>query len=226
MALPGALLGQAVLAVWNNVDPAHEREFNDWYLRQHVPERVGAPGFLRGRRYRAAEGSPRYFAFYETRDETVLRAPDYTRLLDHPTEWTQRIMPSFRDTQRSIMLPTGSMGQGIGGAATAVHFNPAPGQEAALRARITTELQPKLMAMPEIVAAHLWEPAANAVASANAEISLRGSPDKPVHWVIVVESTEPDALIPTRATIRAANLIDADALTFYPRYSLLFSLSS
>ena len=92
----------------------------------------------------------------------MLRAPDYTRLLDHPTEWTQRIMPSFRDTQRSIMLPTGSMGQGIGGAATAVHFNPAPGQEAALRARITTELQPKLMAMPEIVAAHLWEPAANA----------------------------------------------------------------
>ena len=28
------LLGKAVLAVWNNVDPAQERAFNDWYLRQ------------------------------------------------------------------------------------------------------------------------------------------------------------------------------------------------
>jgi len=219
------LLGKAVLAVWNNVDPAHEREFNDWYLHQHVAERVGAPGFLRGRRYRAAEGGPRYFAFYETQDHTVLRAPAYTKLLDHPTEWTQRVMPSFKDTQRSIMLTVASLGQGVGAAATAVHFQPAPGQEAAARLRIAEELLPKLIAMPEIVAAHLWEPAENAVASANAEISLRGEPDKPVHWVIAIEATEPDALIPTRATVRAAQIPAVGELTFYPRYSLLFALT-
>jgi hypothetical protein len=218
------LLGKAVLAVWNNVDPAHEREFNDWYLHQHVAERVGAPGFLRGRRFRAAEGSPRYFAFYEVEDHTVLRAPGYTKLLDSPTDWTRRVMPHFKDTQRSIMLTVASLGNGIGAAATAVHFQPTPGQEASLRLRIAEEVLPKLVAMPEIVAAHLWEPAENAVANANAEISLRGEPDKPVHWAIVIEATEPDALIPTRGTVRAAQLPVADDLAFYPRYHLLFAL--
>jgi len=216
------LLGKAVLAVWNNVDPVQEREFNDWYLHQHVAERVGAPGFLRGRRFRAAEGSPRYFAFYEVDNDAVLRAPSYTSLLDNPSEWTRRVMPSFKDTQRSIMLTVASLGQGIGAAATAVHFQPEPGQEAVARARIVDGLLSRLVAMPEIVAAHLWEPAADAVASANAEISLRGEPDRPVHWVIVIEATEADALIPTRGTVRAAQL--PGEVVFYPRYSLLFAL--
>lgn len=220
------LLGQAVLAVWNNVDPAHEREFNDWYLHQHVAERVGAPGFLRGRRYRAMEGTPRYFAFYESVDEAALRAPAYTGLLENPTDWTRKVMPSFRDTERSICLPTASLGRGIGAAATAVHFRPKPGEEPNLRTRITGELLPKLMAMPEIVAAHLWESATDGTARANAEIALRGSPDKAVAWVIVIEATEPDALIPTRGTVRSAGLVAAEDLVFYPRYSLLFALSA
>jgi hypothetical protein len=221
-----ALLGNAVLAVWNNVDPAHEREFNDWYLHQHVAERVGAPGFLRGRRYRAAEGAPRYFAFYETVNEAALRAPAYTGLLENPTEWTRKVMPHFRDTERSICLPTASLGRGVGAAATAVHFCPVPGEEAALRARIATELLPKLMAMPEIVAAHLWEAANDGTARANAEIALRGAPDKGLAWAIVIEATEADALIPTRGTIRAAHLLEPEGLVFYPRYTLLFALTA
>jgi len=218
------LLGKAVLAVWNNVDPAHERAFNDWYLHQHVIERVEAPGFLRGRRYRAVDGSPRYFAFYETKDEAVLRAPAYTRLLEQPTDWTRQIMPHFRDTQRSICQTVASLGRGVGAAATAVHFRPKAGREAALRAHLVNDILPKLLAMPEIVAAHLWAAPSDGVASANAEIALRGTPDKPVDWVIVIEATEADALIPTRGAIRAAGLEDAEAMQFYPRYTLLFAL--
>ena len=218
------LLGKAVLAVWNNVDPAHERAFNDWYLRQHVIERVEAPGFLRGRRYRAVDGSPRYFAFYETEDEAVLRAPAYTRLLEQPTDWTRQIMPYFRDTQRSICQTVASQGRGLGAAATAVHFRPKAGREATLRAHIVGDILPKLMAMPEIVAAHLWESPNDGVARANAEIALRGAPDKAVDWVVVIEATEADALIPTRGAIRAAGLEDAEDMQFYPRYTLLFAL--
>ena len=59
------LLGTAILAVWNEVDPANEPDFNDWYLREHVPERLSVPGMNRGRRYRAEAGTPRYMAFYE-----------------------------------------------------------------------------------------------------------------------------------------------------------------
>jgi hypothetical protein len=220
------LLGQAALLVWNNVDPVHEREFNDWYLHQHVAERVGAPGFLRGRRYRALDGGPRYFALYETVDEAVLRAPAYTRLLEAPTDWTRRVMPHFRDTERSICLTTASLGRGVGAAATAVHLRPLPAQADVLRAQITNQLLPRLVSMPEIVAAHLLEAAADGTARANAEIALRGAPDKAMAWVVVIEATEPDALIPTRATVRAAGLAAAEEAVFYPRYTLLFALRS
>src|SRR3546814_19154349 len=31
----------AVMAVWGDADAALEAEFNEWYHREHVPERVG-----------------------------------------------------------------------------------------------------------------------------------------------------------------------------------------
>ena len=55
---------------------------------------------------------------------------------------------------------------------------------------------------------------------------MRGAPDKGVAWVIVIEATEADALIPTRGTIRSAHLVAAESLAFYPRYSLLFALTA
>ena len=35
-----ALLGNAILAVWNEVEPDIEDDFNEWYLREHIPERT------------------------------------------------------------------------------------------------------------------------------------------------------------------------------------------
>lgn len=55
-------IGQGVLAIWNGIAPEAEAEFVAWHVREHIPERVGLPGFLRGRRYVGdAEAHPRYF---------------------------------------------------------------------------------------------------------------------------------------------------------------------
>src|SRR5262245_21444533 len=71
-ARPMPLLGSAVLAVWNDVDPAIEDDYDEWYLREHIAERTTVPGLARGRRYRADQGSPRYMAFYEAASLDVL----------------------------------------------------------------------------------------------------------------------------------------------------------
>ena len=42
-----ALLGTGVLAIWNGIAASAEDEFVDWHVREHIPERVGLPGFLR-----------------------------------------------------------------------------------------------------------------------------------------------------------------------------------
>ena len=47
------LLGRGVLAIWHTITPEGEAEYWRWHDREHIPERVGVPGFLRGRRYRS-----------------------------------------------------------------------------------------------------------------------------------------------------------------------------
>jgi hypothetical protein len=61
-----ALRGTGILAIWNDIAPGGDAEFTDWHTREHVPERIAGPGFLRGRRYSAVSGSPKYFTLYET----------------------------------------------------------------------------------------------------------------------------------------------------------------
>jgi hypothetical protein len=49
------LAGEAVVAIWNGIDPDTREQFYDWHVNEHMPERVGIPGFRRGRRYIAAD---------------------------------------------------------------------------------------------------------------------------------------------------------------------------
>ena len=39
-----------------DIDPADEAEFNRWYDREHLDERVAIEGFLEARRYVAHQG--------------------------------------------------------------------------------------------------------------------------------------------------------------------------
>jgi len=41
-----ALIGQGVVAIWNDVAPEGLAEFYEWHHREHMPERVGIPGFV------------------------------------------------------------------------------------------------------------------------------------------------------------------------------------
>jgi hypothetical protein len=47
--------GTGILSVWNNIAPDVEDFYKRWYMSEHFPERLGVPGFLRGRRYAAIE---------------------------------------------------------------------------------------------------------------------------------------------------------------------------
>ena len=61
--------------------PDDEEAFNAWYDEEHVPLRLGVPGFLSARRYTAAEADgPRYLALYDLESLDVLRSPAYQRL--------------------------------------------------------------------------------------------------------------------------------------------------
>jgi hypothetical protein len=48
-----------------DVPAAVDREWNDWYSTIYVPNYEKVPGVIRGRRYRAATGTPTYLTLYE-----------------------------------------------------------------------------------------------------------------------------------------------------------------
>jgi len=88
--------GAAFLALWNGIsDPAMQAAYEAWHACEHVPERVASPGFIEGRRYRAA-GAPDYFTLYTLRDEQCLETDRYRDLIDHPTPWSATMRPHLR----------------------------------------------------------------------------------------------------------------------------------
>ena len=88
------MIGDAALGIWMDVDPAGLDDFNAWYRRQHLPERLSVPGFLRGRRYQTTGEGPVYFTLYETADAAVLSSAAYLERLNNPTDWTRRALPT------------------------------------------------------------------------------------------------------------------------------------
>jgi len=86
-----------------NVEPESEAEFNRWYDREHMRERVEVPGFLSAQRYLSAGPSPwKYLATYETESLQTLRSPAYTNALARQSSWSKRTLGKFKDPQRCV----------------------------------------------------------------------------------------------------------------------------
>ena len=62
-------IGEGILIVWADIPAEIEDDYNEWYNREHMPDRIlRMPGFLRGRRYVAVEsasGGPKYLTYYD-----------------------------------------------------------------------------------------------------------------------------------------------------------------
>ena len=86
--------GTALLIVFTDVDAEHDTDFNAWYNQEHLPERLGAPGFLDAARYEALKGGPRYLAVYELESMAAMQTPEYLHMSQNPTEWTKRVSPT------------------------------------------------------------------------------------------------------------------------------------
>jgi hypothetical protein len=109
------LCGRAFLAMWWEVAPGFEREFDRWHTVEHMPERLGVPGFLRGRRYRHVRQDRGVFQIYEAAHLEIFRSPAYLARLNAPTEWSNRVQPGLTNLVRGACQTLISLGEGIGG---------------------------------------------------------------------------------------------------------------
>ena len=82
------MAGKGMLLTSMNIDAVYEAEFNRWYDREHLEERVAIDGFLEARRYVAHDGNPKYLSLYSTETFEVLDSPAYRTALANQTAWS------------------------------------------------------------------------------------------------------------------------------------------
>ena len=178
-----ALLGKAAMLLSFDIATDAITEHDDWHTHEHFPERLSIPGFLRGSRWIAQQGQPRYFVLYEVEAVEVLASAAYIERLNHPTPWTAKMMAHYRGMTRGLCTVRASFGLGLGQAALLTRFKPEPGKEDALRKWLVEEALAPLPSKPGLASAHLFEGAL--AAPSTKEQSIRGK-DAAVDWAVVV----------------------------------------
>ena len=202
------LAGSAVLAIWNDIAPGGDAEFDHWHTSEHIPERMSVLGFLRGRRYNAIAGHPTYFTLYETDSVAVLQSPGYLARLNNPTPWTSKCIQLFRNNRRTACRTTVSLGVGLGGVLATLELGPLAGREDVLRAWLSSTALPAAAERAGIVGAHLCEADVEMTVVRTAEKKLLDTPDTLARWVVMVEGLDPELV---EGAVRA--LLDTEHLT-------------
>jgi len=189
LAVP--LLGSAALLLSFDVEPDAVDDHDRWHTQEHLPERLSIPGFLRGTRWVAGEGSPRYMVVYEVESLATLASPAYLERLNHPTPWTARTMPRYRGMRRGLCSVLGSFGHGQGGFAALLTLAAPEPDTGPIRRWLLDDALPTSAAMPGLGSAHLLQ-GAQAAAMTN-EQRIRGA-DRGIESAIIVTGYDGDAV--------------------------------
>jgi hypothetical protein len=149
------LAGKGMLLTSMDIDPSDEAEFNRWYDREHLEERVAIEGFLEARRYIAHQGAPKYLNLYSTGTFEVLDSAAYRTALANQTEWSKATIARFKNMIRAVARITISRGQGRGTVLGIIRLRPIAGGEEKLRATLREALDPG--PLDGIISMHLME---------------------------------------------------------------------
>ena len=186
------LRGKGALAIWNAITPEGEDDFYRWHNTEHMAERVGVPGFLRGRRWVSTTRAHDYFTLYETESVDTIRSAPYLARLNDPTPWTRRVLPHFRDTFRLGCRVAASWGRGEGGALVTLRL-----QRGGDALRTSAEASLALVRqLTGVIGVHLLEPAPETTRIPTKEKELRGvKPGEvegsgPDPWILLVECND------------------------------------
>ncbi len=173
-----------ILAIWNDRSDAIADDFERWYMGEHIPERLGVPGFRTVRRYEAIDADRAFFTFYEVDSPDVLTSQAYLTRLGNPTELTRTIMPNFLGMIRSLFVEKTRDGSGAGGAAVVLRYAKA----------LPTDLPRAIMSRvsaAEVIGARVWQSSPGNTPAETAESRTRPKPDEAASGAIVIETTRP-----------------------------------
>jgi hypothetical protein len=215
------LAGKGMLLTSMDIDPSDEAEFNRWYDREHLWERVAIDGFLEARRYIAHEGRPKYLSLYSTETFDVLDSPAYRAALANQTDWSRRNIARFKNMIRAVARITISRGTGRGAALGIARLRPAAGGEDRLREALREKLDPEKS--DGIISMHLIEsdPALSKPITDNPSASVPGAGD----WFVLIDGTHVGAIPPALAVCLGDSPALKSAVVSSGVYNLMWDLA-
>ena len=214
------MAGKGMLLTSMNIDAVDEAEFNRWYDREHLEERVAIDGFLEARRYVAHDGNPKYLSLYSTETFEVLDSPAYRTALSNQTAWSKANIARFQNMIRAVARITISQGTGRGAALGIVRLRPPAGGEDKLRAALCEQLDPAQL--DGIISMHLIEsdPALSKPITDDPSAPNPGAGD----WFVLIDATDVGAL--PAAMLRFSGNIALKSLTISSGvYRLMWDLA-
>jgi hypothetical protein len=189
-----ALRGEAAVVIWGELSE-DAAAVGLWYAREHLPERLSIPGFLRARRCVRGPGSLSNFMIYELSDTSVLTSPEYLERLNNPTTWTKQIMAKARSGNRTLCKVVASQGLGIGAYLMTVRVDVLDGPGSELSTWMAGSLT-SIGEQPGITGAHLLHRDTSVVRPDSNERQARqhAGDDGSSDLVLLIEGYDPDAV--------------------------------
>ncbi|MGC7405185.1 hypothetical protein ACPWR0_16635 [Pandoraea pneumonica] len=208
---------RAQLCIWTNIDPAFEADFNRWYDREHMQERVAIPGFRFARRFKALHDTPRpYLALYCTQDAGVFSSEPYAQAFNHQTEWSLRNFARMQATQRRVGTLDVEAGEGQGGQLAAFVLDEAT--VAKSHDRLASQLT-EIAQGDGIVRATLQV----TVPKLSVSLTAKDAPLPPADAVVLIEGTDADAVRAAAETLAVAYGVPPAGVT---RFAMLWRLGA
>ena len=210
------LAGKGMLLTSMDIDASNEAEFNRWYDREHLEERVAIPGFLEARRYVAHDGNPKYLSLYSTETFEVLDSPVYRTVLANQTAWSKANIARFKNMIRGVARITISRGTGRGAALGIIRLRPSAGSEEKLRTALRDQLDP--LKLDGIISMHLLEndPTLSKPITDDSSAPNPGAGD----WFVLIDATDVSAVPAATARFAAFKAETISSGTYHLMWDL------
>jgi len=215
------LSGNGMLITKMNVDASEEADFNDWYDKEHIAERVGIEGFTEARRYIAVDASIKYLNLYTVRSFDVLESPQYKAALQNQTARSIHHIERFRDSGRAVVKVLASLGQGRGASLFFISIRPLVENKEALKNSLVAPMT-NLVEENNIISTHL----VGSNPHLSKPLTETVPPPSASDWYILIEGTDADSVRQVgQAYIDDALNTSSEKLISQGLYQLMWDLS-
>jgi hypothetical protein len=215
------MAGHGFLAIWTEIEQEHFAEYRHWLAREHIGQRIFAPGFLGARVHVSVDNERAHFILYATESVEVLLSRDYIDLLNNPTPWTRRMMPLLRKFDRGAGEQIVKIGDGTGAWLLVSRLSSTPHDILALNQVLAEALR-----VEGVVTARLFLADCETSKIETTEKTMRSSDEGTFGSLLVFEATSDEAAARAEAVLRAliVRLFGTSVEHDVARYRFIYAL--